>query len=108
MEREKIFKIINTTVAVLASVVFVSFWIFSLFIGGDAINGYNENGVYYVASHGEFTEVSYEIWISNFILFVVSITLFIAEFSIMAISAIIGKKKKDRGLTKDERENWWK
>jgi hypothetical protein len=37
---------------------FTSFFIISLVIGGDAVNGKTEGGKYYVSEHGHDTEVS--------------------------------------------------
>jgi hypothetical protein len=41
---------------------FAVFWIVAVCIGGDAISGKVENGRYYVANHGRYTEVSREVW----------------------------------------------
>ena len=56
----------NILVSIWSSVgiaVILFFFIFSFCIGGDAYNGYQEAGKYFVASHGDVTEVSKEIWI---------------------------------------------
>ncbi|MFW6016836.1 MAG: hypothetical protein ACOCRK_10395 [bacterium] len=44
---------------------FFTFSILTLYIGGDAINGFIQNGAYYVANHGRYTEVSKIIWYIN-------------------------------------------
>ena len=40
----------------------VGFFILSEVIGGAAMNGYVENGVYFVGEHGNYTQVTQEIW----------------------------------------------
>ncbi len=47
---------------VLAWVNLFSFIVISLYIGGDAINGYVSAGKYFVCAHGGCTQVSPEIW----------------------------------------------
>jgi hypothetical protein len=42
----------------LAVMNFVAFWFESAALGGDALNGKQENGHFYVAEHGKYTEVS--------------------------------------------------
>ena len=37
---------------------FLAFWFIAFYLGGDAWNGKVEGGAYYLAYHGEFTEVS--------------------------------------------------
>ena len=37
---------------------FLIFWVLSVFVGGDAVNGKIEDGRYYFCSHGKYTEVS--------------------------------------------------
>jgi len=46
---------------------FVSYWIIAVLIGGDAVNGYAENGHYVLMNHGYETKVSrwlfvYSMW----------------------------------------------
>jgi hypothetical protein len=41
---------------------FLVFFAVAIYIGGDAWNGKVEEGRYYVASHGKYTEVSSEVW----------------------------------------------
>jgi len=42
----------------LWAVFFAAFWIVSVFAGGDAVSGKIEDGRYYLASHGKYTQVS--------------------------------------------------
>jgi len=53
---------IGTAFFFIAVINFAIYEAVSLKIGGDAINGKVENGHYYVCSHGQYTEVSHEIW----------------------------------------------
>ncbi len=43
-------------------VVMLSYFVFSAWIGGDAISGTCDGGKYYVAEHGNLTEVSKTVW----------------------------------------------
>ena len=45
-------------VFVLALLNFFAFIVAALYLGGDAVNGKIENGHFYLASHGHYTEVS--------------------------------------------------
>ena len=47
----------------LAIINFAAFAVIALSIGGDALNGKQENGHYYVSSHGKLTEVSRSVWL---------------------------------------------
>jgi hypothetical protein len=46
----------------LAVVNFFTFIAGSLYLGGDALNGYVEAGKYFVCAHGSCSEVSSKIW----------------------------------------------
>ena len=43
--------------------VILGFFIFSAIIGGDALNGYQENGQYFVQAHENVAQVSKATWI---------------------------------------------
>jgi hypothetical protein len=43
---------------VVAIVNFASFWIIAVASGGDAVNGKEEGGRYFLANHGSYTEVT--------------------------------------------------
>ena len=43
--------------------VILGFFIFSAIIGGDALNGYQENGQYFVTAHENVAQVSNATWI---------------------------------------------
>jgi hypothetical protein len=44
---------------------FVVFWIISVFAGGDAVSGKIEDGRYYLASHGKYTQVSRAVYVAS-------------------------------------------
>ena len=60
-------KRILNRVAFICLVNFSSFWIISLFIGGDAINGYSQKGFCYLAGNGRCSQVSPWVWIYSLI-----------------------------------------
>ncbi len=41
---------------------FLVFWLIAVCLGGDAVNGKIDHGHYYLMSHGDYTEVSKEIF----------------------------------------------
>lgn len=45
-------------ILIIAFINFISFWIISVAKGGEALNGKMEDGKFFVASHGRYTEVS--------------------------------------------------
>jgi len=53
--------IIYSTTA-LAFPNFVIFWLITVYLGGDALNGFIKNSHYFVCAHGACTEVSKSIW----------------------------------------------
>ena len=50
-------------VAVVGMANFVVFFVVALLIGGDAVNGHQTDGHYFVANHGRYTEVSYPVFL---------------------------------------------
>src|SRR3954447_23816049 len=70
------------TIAIVAALNFASFWLVAATHGGDATNGYQENGRYFVAQHGQHTEVSRAFWIYSYYhglsIWVTHATVFIA------------------------------
>ncbi|MCL4217532.1 MAG: hypothetical protein KJ052_11085 [Candidatus Hydrogenedentes bacterium] len=52
------FAIISRVLFIIAILNFTAFFIVSLQLGGDAINGKIEDGHYFLASKGNYTEVS--------------------------------------------------
>ena len=62
---KKIYRAICIAAIALGAINFLSFMASNLRLGGDALNGYQENGRYYVADHGEVTEVAEGDWRQN-------------------------------------------
>jgi hypothetical protein len=50
-------------ILVVAIINFAVFFVIAILLGGDAINGNETAGHYYLANHGTLTEVSYPIFI---------------------------------------------
>ncbi|MBO5019748.1 MAG: hypothetical protein J6D52_03685 [Clostridia bacterium] len=79
--------------------VILGFFIFSAIIGGDALNGYQENGQYFVTAHENVAQVSKATWIVSKvwgILFYIFIPLTpIGAFVISRIREKI-KRRKNR------------
>jgi hypothetical protein len=92
-QKQKI-KNICRILMVVAIVNFVFLFVIALFIGGDAINGKESAGQYYLANHGKLTEVSYHVFIYSKIHV---ITVFITHPLGMAASFLymIAGGKKD-------------
>jgi len=74
---------VKTTLAILSAAAFAAtfilFWIFvadSRRLGGDALNGREENGRYFVMDHGKSTEVSEDAWRRNRTLAIVVFSTF--------------------------------
>jgi hypothetical protein len=55
-------KIVGHPLAALAVVNFIAFSIGSVYLGGDAINGFESAGHFFVCEHGHCTEVSSCAW----------------------------------------------
>ncbi|PZO15739.1 MAG: hypothetical protein DCF25_13190 [Leptolyngbya foveolarum] len=81
-------KAICITVIAVGVVIFLAFLAASARLGGDALNGYQENGRYYVADHGEVAAVSERAWRLNRLqgrsLYVTHPLLLIAMFYLIA------------------------
>lgn len=79
--------------------IILGFFVFSAIIGGDALNGYQENGQYFVTAHESVAQVSNVTWIVSKtwgILFYVFIPLTpIGAFVISDIKEKI-KRRKNR------------
>ena len=70
----------------LAAVNFLSFVSISIYLGGDALNGYTKDGHYFVSSHGWHTEVSRAVWIYSYCH---AISVFVT-FGLVPVFLIIG------------------
>ena len=53
---------------ICCAIVLIGFFVFSMIVGGSAVNGYQEAGKYFVGEHGTYVEVSETIWIISNIL----------------------------------------
>jgi len=53
--------ILNAT-ALLAAANFFAFVFVNIYLGGDALNGYAQEGHYFLCSHGACTEVGHSLW----------------------------------------------
>lgn len=47
---------------ILSMLNFAVFWLMAVHLGGDALNGHVTDGHYFLMSHGDFTEVSEEVF----------------------------------------------
>lgn len=59
---------IYITLIILTVLLFTTFFVFSNYIGGSSLSGYEQDGVYYVGSYGNYTAVSYFVWIADLVL----------------------------------------
>ncbi|MBQ9794827.1 MAG: hypothetical protein IJW34_07775 [Clostridia bacterium] len=82
----------------LGITIILTFFVFSMVIGGSAGNGYREAGKYFVGDHGNYVEVSQNIWIISSIweiLYWIFIPLTpLGAFVISAIQEKIDRKRK--------------
>jgi hypothetical protein len=58
MARPFLAKVLLNGIFLIAGANFLAFVVIPIMIGGDAINGYAENGRYFLRMHGRTTEVS--------------------------------------------------
>ncbi len=59
---------IYITLIIFTALLFAAFFIFSNYIGGNSFSGYEQDSVYYVGSYGNYTAVSYFVWIADLVL----------------------------------------
>ena len=71
---------------------FALFWVIAVGIGGDAVNGRIENGLYLLSSHGTDTPVSPWLWHYSLTHTRLVITSFIIVFIYGLIKNLITKK----------------
>ena len=81
----------------LGITIILTFFVFSMVIGGSAGNGYREAGKYFVGDHGNYVEVSQSIYIVSSILevlFWIFIPLTpLGAFMISKIQEVVDKKR---------------
>ena len=74
---------------------FTAYWIISGALGGDAINGKDEGGRYYLSSHGRYTEVSRSIFeYSRFHTYSLCLTHPLVFIGILILAGINDDRKK--------------
>lgn len=66
-------------------IVFIGFLVFSMIVGGSAVNGYQEAGKYFVGEHGRYVEVSETIWIMSNILEILFWVFILGSFVIFIV-----------------------
>lgn len=72
------------------------FFISSLLMGGDALNGYTVDGQYYLGGRGKYTEVSKRVFDVSWYLGVIGLTAFIPMVLCGAFSAVLGSSANKR------------
>ena len=81
----------------LGMTIILTFFVFTIVIGGSAGNGYQDTGKYFVGDHGNYVEVSQSIYIVSSILevlfwiFIPLTTL--GAFMISKIQEVVDKKR---------------
>jgi hypothetical protein len=68
---------------------FIAFVAIAMYLGGDALNGKIENGHYYLANHGIYTEVSHTIFIYSKIHAIIFLVTHISLFAYVGISYLL-------------------
>lgn len=79
--------------ALVTLVNFSIFWLIAVKSGGDAWNGYQKNGHFFLGSHGTYTEVTEAFWAYSYYHVVVTLITYAAVFVGIAIF-LNGKFKK--------------
>lgn len=83
---------ISGYLAVVAIPSFLLFLGLSVWLGGDALNGGESAGRYYVASHGDLTEVSRPVFLLSWWLGAVMIATFIPMVILGGLVRLLGRK----------------
>lgn len=81
--------------ALIAVPSFLIFAVFSLIVGGDALNGFSTEGRYFVSSHGNDTEVSWLTYTISWYLGSVTLVTFLPMVLLGAASQFLGAKESD-------------
>ena len=87
---------ILASVALIALINFMAFFIVVDNIGGDAVSGKIEAGHYYVASHGHYTEVSRALYIYSYIH---TVSVFVTYPLFFICGFLLDRKKQRNGST---------
>ena len=72
-------------------IVFIGFFLFSMIVGGSAVNGYQEAGKYFVGEHGAYVEVSETVWMISSVW---EILFFVSLFLTMIINTAFQMSKR--------------
>ena len=78
--------------ALIAVPSFILFSVFSLMVGGDALNGFSTEGRYFVSSHGNDTEVSWLTYSISWSLGALTLATFILMVLLGAASSFLGRR----------------
>ena len=70
----------------VAAINFLIFWIIAVDVGGDAVNGYEKAGHYFVCAHGACREVSQAFWRYSYWH---SISSMVGIFLVFVVAAIL-------------------
>lgn len=81
--------------ALVAVPSFVIFFVFSLIAGGNALNGFSNEGRYYVANHGRYTEVSWLTYTISWYLGSLTLATFIPMVLLGAASEFMDRRVAD-------------
>ena len=82
---------------IIAAINFVAYIIINLRIGGDAWNGYKKDGLFYLGSHGRYTEVPENLWVYSYFH---TIALWTTHASVFIAAAILLSTKRSKGIGK--------
>jgi hypothetical protein len=75
---------------------FLAFFIGSLYLGGDARNGYVKAGHYFLCSHGRCTEVTQSVWTYSYWHALIAMGGILLVFAELAIFVVLGRVFFDR------------
>ena len=81
--------------ALVAVPSFVVFFLFSLIIGGDALNGFSTEGRYFVSSHGNHIEVSWLTYTISWYLGSLTLATFIPMVLLGAVWRFLDRRTND-------------
>jgi len=82
-------------VLLIGVVNFAVFVAMSLWLGGDAVRGFEANGSFYLTSRGDDTEVSYLVFIYSLIHARITFALFAAAFGLGLIMNLMNLRHED-------------
>ncbi len=89
-------RLIFVPIFVLACVSFITFILISFYLGGDAFNGFAQNGHYVLSNHGKYTDVSRAVWIYSYLHSIVMLVTFGLGLALFTIFRITGDISRNR------------